>query len=144
MAALDEGESRFTRCLCGLIVTHTLQMMRRTPARRGTSMERGSSARSQAQACCLSAAHPRSGKKAFVCHSKLQSAVVNSELFDLFDLRYIHGVNTSGSISSVGTRNALLRNRGFLKSSSSSRFAPGTAILSPRPGLQEVMGHVCM
>lgn len=48
-----------------------------------------------------------------MCHSKLQSAVVNSELFDLFDLRYVHGVNVSGSISSVITRNALLRNRVF-------------------------------
>lgn len=49
-------------------------------------------------------------KKAFVCHSKLQSAVVNSELFDL---RYVHAVNMSGSISSVIMRNALLRNCRF-------------------------------
>lgn len=64
---LDENESRFTKRLRGLIVTHPLRMMMMSRTRH-FNREKSNSAPSQAQACCLLASYPHSGK-AFVCHS---------------------------------------------------------------------------
>lgn len=64
---MDENESRFTKRLRGLIVTHPLLMVMLSRTRHFNG-ERSNSAPSQARACCLSASYPHSGK-AFVCHS---------------------------------------------------------------------------